>query len=54
MSPKSVQRFWVNDMHQTNGSKRVARITIRATRFSAGMLVTGDNIVSIFVVKRIT
>ncbi|TIR22034.1 MAG: hypothetical protein E5X34_16305 [Mesorhizobium sp.] len=33
MSPRSVQRFWDNDMHQNKDPKRLARIPLRATRF---------------------
>ncbi|TIM61133.1 MAG: hypothetical protein E5Y58_33155 [Mesorhizobium sp.] len=34
MSPKSAQRFWVNDMHKNKDLKRVACIPSDTTRFS--------------------
>ncbi|NKQ72295.1 hypothetical protein ELH48_01875 [Rhizobium ruizarguesonis] len=35
MSPKNVQRFWDDDMHQNKDLKRVARTEFYATRFRA-------------------
>ncbi|TAU87382.1 hypothetical protein ELI41_01665 [Rhizobium leguminosarum] len=35
MSPKIVQRFWDDDMHQNKDLKRVAETEFYATRFSA-------------------
>ncbi|NEH54912.1 hypothetical protein GR198_04045 [Rhizobium leguminosarum] len=35
MSPKNVQRFWDNDMHQNKDLKRVAGTEFYATRFRA-------------------
>ncbi|RWB22672.1 MAG: hypothetical protein EOQ40_05505 [Mesorhizobium sp.] len=35
MSPKSVQRFWDNDMHKNKDVKRVTPFS--ATRFSDGL-----------------
>src|SRR5262245_44064435 len=38
MSPKSVQRFWVNDMHQNQHPKAAARFSTRAGRFRAASI----------------